>query len=129
MINKPHRILIVDDDEDTRLNLSDILSEIGYETETACDGDVALRKFEGHVPQSECRFDLCLLDFKMPGMDGAALAEEIQSRNPRLRTIMITAHAGDDGVNRALEAGTWKVLKKPVDITQLLGMINEALVP
>jgi CheY-like chemotaxis protein len=128
MIKKTHRILIVDDDQDTRLNLSDILSEIGYETETACDGKIALRKFEGDVSQTECKFDLCLLDFKMPGMDGAALAEEIRSKNPSLRTIMITAYAGDDGVKRAMEAGTWKVLRKPVDITELLGIINEALV-
>jgi len=128
MIKKHHRILIVDDDEDTRTNLSDILSEIGYETETACDGRIALEKVASNRPQHECPFDLCLLDFKMPGMDGVQLLEEIQSKNPRLRAIMITAYAGEDGVKRALAAGTWKVMKKPVDITKLLGMIDEAIV-
>jgi CheY-like chemotaxis protein len=127
MTSKPRRILIVDDDEDTRQNLSDILTEIGYETETACDGQIALEKVGRDDPRGDCRFDLCLLDFKMPGMDGVQLLEAIQSMNPKLRAIMITAYAGNDGVKRALEAGTWRVLKKPVDIVSLLGMIDEAI--
>ena len=40
---------------------------------------------------------------------------------------MITAFAGDDGVRRALEAGTWRVLHKPVDVPELLDMISEAV--
>lgn len=125
MTQKPYRILIVDDDEDTRSNLSDILSEIGYETETACDGSIALKKFD--TSQEVESFDLCLLDFKMPGMDGVQLLEQIHTKSPELRAIMITAYAGTDGIKRALEAGTWKVLKKPVDIQKLLGMISDAV--
>ena len=127
MTEKRRRILIVDDDEDTRRNLCDILSEIGYETETACDGRVALEKVGGTAPHNKRPFDLCLLDFKMPGMDGVQFLKEVQSNNQKLLSIMITAYAGSDGAKRALEAGTWKVLKKPVDIEQLLGMIDEAI--
>ena len=47
MINKPHRILIVDDDDDILANLSDILSDVGYEIVTACDGQIALEKVAG----------------------------------------------------------------------------------
>ena len=127
MPEKVYRILIVDDDEDILANLSDILTDIGYETDTATCGEDAIGKIEKLCPnQSDCKYDLCLLDFKMPGIDGVELYEQILKHNPKLRAIMITAYAGDDGVQRAVEAGTWKVLRKPVDIEQLLGIIKEA---
>lgn len=122
-----HRILIVDDDTDNLANLSDILTDIGYETETACDGQIALDKIASNCPKDERRFDLCLLDLKMPGMDGIELLKEIRSRNPDLRAIMISAYVGEDGIKRALAAGTWKVLQKPVEINTLLEMIDEAV--
>ena len=127
MTIKQGRILIVDDDQDTLANLSDILSDLGFETQTAENARTALQIFDQASADSECSIDLCLLDFKMPGMDGAELIQHIHSRNPELTTIMITAYAGDDGVQRALDAGTWKVLRKPVDIPALIGMIHEAV--
>ena len=127
MIDKPHRILIVDDDDDTLTNLSDILSDVGYEIATACDGQIALEKVTSSESANTSQFDLCLLDFKMPGMDGVELLEKIHAENPKLRAIMITAYAGNDGVQRALAAGTWKVLRKPVDIEALLAIIDEAI--
>ena len=63
----------------------------------------------------------------MPRMDGAELYKKISAQNPGLRAIMITAYAGDDGVRRAEAAGTWRVLRKPVDIENLLGLIDEAV--
>jgi CheY-like chemotaxis protein len=126
-MGRPHRILIVDDDRDTLSNLSDILSDIGYHTETASDGYLALEKIGTQTPQQESPFDLCLLDFRMPDMDGAELMIRMKSIAPRLRAIMVTAYAGEDGVHRAQAAGTWKVLRKPVDIKALLSMIDEAV--
>ena len=128
MSEKVYRILIVDDDKDILANLCDILSDIGYQIDTATCGEEAIGKVEQFCPsQSDCCYDLCLLDFKMPGIDGVELYKRIQEFNPKLRAIMITAYAGDDGVQRAVEAGTWKVLRKPVDIEQLLGEIREAV--
>lgn len=128
MLEKTYRILIVDDDEDILANLADILSDLGYQTETANCGEDAIGKVEQFCPdQEDCFFDLCLLDFKMPGIDGVELYEKILEFSPKLRAIMITAYAGDDGVQRAVEAGTWKVLRKPVDIKLLLDMIKEAV--
>ena len=121
------RILIVDDDEDNRANLADILSDIGFETETASCGDDALEIVYQNRPNGGSGFDLCLLDFKMPGMDGVELFQKIRTVIPKLPAIIITAYAGDDGVQRAQDAGTWKVLRKPVDIQALLGMIDEAV--
>lgn len=119
------RILIVDDDHDIRTNLSDILMDIGYETDTAACGQDAIAKIES-CPVGDTLYDLCLLDFKMPGLDGVQLYEKILVRSPGLKAIMITAFAGEDGIQRAKDAGTWKVLKKPIDIPELLTIISDA---
>ncbi len=122
------RILIVDDDPDILANIADILTDAGYAPVTACDGTSALELVEECCCEAgQCGFDLALLDFKMPDMDGAELFQHIHAQCPESRAIMITAYAGDDGVRRALEAGTWKVLRKPVDVPALLEMISEAV--
>ena len=127
MTTESIRILIVDDDEDIRINISDILNELGYKTSTAEDGESALVKVRGDKLEGKCAFDLCLLDYKMPGIDGAELFEKIRVECPNVRAIMVTAYAGDDGVRKALDAGTWKVMRKPVDVETLIVAINEAV--
>ncbi len=128
MSKKNHRILIVDDDCDILANLSDILVDEGYDTVTAPDGETAIELVTKTCSdQGENSYDLCLLDFNMPGMDGVELFQRIQSYSPDLRAIMITAYAGDDGIERARLAGTWQVLKKPVEIRELLQMIRKAI--
>jgi CheY-like chemotaxis protein len=124
MTRKSHRILIVEDDSDSLINLTDILSDVGHKTEMACDGPTALDKIGNSAEDGSCGFDLVLLDYKMPGMDGVELLEKIRQRNPGIRAIMITAYAGEDGLQRAIAAGTWRVLRKPVDIVALLEMID-----
>ena len=120
--------MIVDDDRDILANLSDILNDIGYETDTATCGEDAIGKVEEFcASEKDCKYDLCLLDFKMPGIDGVELYKRILEFNPKLRAIMVTAYAGDDGIKRAVEAGTWQVLRKPVDIALLLDTIAEAI--
>lgn len=126
MTEKLRRILIVDDDSDIVANLSDILSDLGYETVTALNGEMALGEF-GDESSCQSGFDLCLLDFKMPGMDGVELLRQIHVKQPKVPAIIITAYAGDDGAQRALDAGTISVLRKPVDVRSLLGLITKTL--
>ena len=114
-------VLVVDDDIDIATNLCDILTDRGCVTEMALDGVNALAKLR------ERTFDLALLDFKMPGMDGATLYSEIHKSNPELVAIMITGYAGDNGIQRALDAGVWQVLAKPLDIQNLLLLVDEAI--
>ena len=64
----------------------------------------------------------------MPGMDGVELLEKIHESRPEVPAIMVTAYAGEDGDRRAMEAGTWKVMRKPVDVRLLIGMIGQAIV-
>jgi len=114
-------ILIVDDDPDIAISVSDVLTDMGYQTDIAGDGQSALDLVRNRS------YDVALLDFKMPEMDGVALYQQIQKLRPTIVAIMVTAYAGSDGVNRARNAGTWKVLRKPVDLDTLLGLIEEAV--
>jgi len=123
-----YRILIVDDDLDILANLSDILTELGYGIITAASGQEALERLSEADAEDTQQLDLCLLDFKMPGMDGVELLEKIHERRPDVPAIMVTAYAGEDGDRRALEAGTWKVMRKPVDVRLLIGMIGQTIV-
>lgn len=111
------RILIVDDDPDIRANLGDILSDLGHYTDTAADGDSALRLADRQV------YDVAVLDYRMPGMNGVTLMGAIHDRQGPIVTILVTAHA-DNATLRIETAPTdCAVLPKPVDMGQLLSLI------
>jgi DNA-binding NtrC family response regulator len=114
------RILVVDDDQDTCRNLSDILTDFGHTVTTAHDGPSALAVVREHA------FDVALLDFKMPGMDGLTLYRVIKRLRPETVAIIITADATEDTTENALHAGAWRVLHKPVDLQLLMGLVETA---
>ena len=116
----PHRILVVDDDVDTCHNLSDILTDFGYEVLTAHNGPDALELVRQHA------FDVALLDLKMPGMDGLTLFREIKKLNSGTVGIIVTAYATGDSAEQALQAGAWHVLSKPVDVGRLMPLVDQA---
>jgi two-component system, NtrC family, response regulator HydG len=113
--------LVVDDDADIRDNLNDILSDVGYHVETAHDGPSALELLIGQP------FDVVLLDFRMPGMDGVTLYRKIKEQRAGTVALLLTAFAGPTTTQDALSAGAWKVLAKPVDFTNLLHLVEETL--
>ena len=127
MANRAPKILIVDDDADILTNLCDILTDHGYQITTASSGAKALDKIQTKCPGAKYCFDLCLLDFKMPDMDGVELLTRIKSMDPDVRAILITAYAGNDGIERATEAGTITIIRKPVEVGQLLDEIETAI--
>jgi two-component system, NtrC family, response regulator HydG len=120
-MNPPASILVVDDDADTCRNLADILTDLGYQVDTAHDGPGALELVRRKA------YDVALLDFKMPGMDGLTLYREIRKVRAETVAIIVTAYAGGDTTGEALAAGAWQVLPKPVDFPRLLGLVGEAL--
>ena len=117
---RPTRLLVVDDDLDTCANLSDILSDIGYEVQTALNAATALRALDEHS------FDIVLLDLKMPGMDGLQLYRELKRRSASTVAILITGFADAETRERAEQLGVWRILPKPVDVPALLPLISEA---
>lgn len=117
----PPRILVVDDDQDICRNLSDILGDLGYEVDTAYDGPSALELVRRRP------YDVALLDYKMPGMDGVTLYREIKKQRAGTVSLLVTAYANPATAEEALTAGAWKVVAKPVDFGKLLGWVDEVV--
>jgi two-component system, NtrC family, response regulator HydG len=121
MSHEPPRILVVDDDMDICRNLSDILTDLGYRVDVAQDGASALELVR------QRHYDVALLDYRMPGMDGLTLYREIKKQRAGTVSLLVTAYASPATAEEALTAGAWKVLAKPVDFGKLLGLVDEAV--
>jgi CheY-like chemotaxis protein len=114
-------ILVVDDEVDTCHNLKDILTDLGYQVDTAYNGPSALELAR------KKHYDVALLDLKMPGMDGLTLYRELRKLRSETVAIVVSAYASKDTAEEALAAGAWQVLPKPVDFPRLLHFVDEAL--
>jgi two-component system, NtrC family, response regulator HydG len=114
-------ILVVDDDLDICLNLTDILTDLGYRVDYALDGPSALELVRQRP------YDVALLDLKMPGMDGLTLYREIKNQRAGTVSMLVTAYAGPATTEEALSAGAWKVVAKPVDLAKLQLLVDEAI--
>lgn len=115
------RVLVVDDEVDTCANLSDILTDLGYQVDVAYNGPSALELVKQNT------YDVALLDLKMPGMDGLELYRRIKKLQSGTVAIVVTAYASSSTANEALAAGAWQILSKPVDLTKLLALVDEAM--
>ena len=114
-------ILVVDDDALVRAAIVRALHELGYQTGEAADGPAALAALKAGEPPS-----LVILDYVMPGMDGAETAREIAQIDPDLPVIFSTGHAA----LRALRAAAGEdapVLEKPFTLDELDALLRERL--
>jgi two-component system cell cycle response regulator DivK len=116
-------ILVVEDQEDNRQILRDLLSNAGYEMTEAVDGQEALAEVAKQRP------DLILMDIQLPVMDGYEATRRIRT-SPDLKSVPIIAVtsyalAGDEG--KALAAGCDAYVTKPFSPRQLLAKIREYL--
>jgi len=116
-----NKVLVVDDEKNQREIYTLILGDDGYEVTTAQSGEQALR-FAGEKP-----FDLVLTDYKMAGMDGLTLLNELLKLDPSIIVVMMTAHGSVESVKEALRGGAFDYLEKPIDRDQLLKVVQNAL--
>lgn len=115
------RILIVDDEPDIALILKLHLEDQGYETVRARDGVEALDLLEGE------RFDLMLLDIKMPRMDGIQVLKKVRDLQPELAVIMMTAHGSEKIAVDAMQKGAVDYIAKPFSVDELLKKVERSL--
>jgi DNA-binding NtrC family response regulator len=108
MINKP-RILVVDDESAMRESLKDWLMEDDYEVGLAASGQEAIKMAKEH------RWDVVLLDLKMPGMDGLETLQRLKEVHQDAEIIMMTAYATVDTAVQAMKEGAFDYLVKPFD--------------
>ena len=114
-------ILVVDDEKNYLLVLSEILQDEGYEVLTAQGGREALEI------QKSSDLDLILTDMKMPGMDGIELLENIKALDPDLPVIMMTAHGTVDKAVEAMQKGAYSYILKPFDNERLTIYVKKAV--
>jgi ATP-dependent Lon protease len=117
---KPH-ILVIDDEEIARKNLTHILTKENYEVTTASDGDEALKKLDAS------EFEVVITDLKMPGMDGMEILEKIKTKNPDTKVIMITGYATVPSAVEAMKKGAFHYIAKPFRLDEVRTTVKNAL--
>jgi DNA-binding NtrC family response regulator len=116
-----HRILIVDDEPNVRLNYRVTLETEGFEVREASDGGAALRELDGKD------FDLAILDMRMPEMDGLELLERMRERKIQTPVVIITAYGDIPHAVRAMKLGAIDFLQKPLTPEVLRSIVGEIL--
>ena len=114
------KILIVDDERSIRNSLGEILTDEGYEVETAEDGPTALAKVDKE------RFDVIFCDIKMPGMDGTEVLEKLVSDGVDSAIVMISGHGDIDTAVDCIKKGAFDFIQKPLDLNRILITIKNA---
>jgi two-component system, chemotaxis family, chemotaxis protein CheY len=121
------RALIVDDSRFVRGFLRGLLEQRGMECEEAGDGQAALDRIHSSAP-----FDLALVEWNMPVMNGLEMVEQVRAEGYRdIKVLMVTTEAEDDYIMSALDAGADEYLMKPFDDAALgdkLAMIGMEIV-
>jgi DNA-binding NtrC family response regulator len=115
------RILVVDDEEALRTVLSSELKGEGYDVDTASDGDEAIS-----VVQNK-KFDLLLLDIKMPKVDGFEVLKFVKKSFPSIKVIMLTGFADLKNAIESKKLGAEDFVSKPYDLVDLLTTIERVL--
>lgn len=119
---RPHRILIVDDEEFVAFTLQEGLEKLpNCEVMITDNGKEALRLFE------ENPFDLLITDYKMPEMSGVALATQIRQKYPGTGVVMVTAYSNDLLRDPSAAAAIQRVLDKPVKLSEIRNVAQETL--
>jgi DNA-binding NtrC family response regulator len=117
---KQGRILVVDDEEIARRNLSHVLEREGYEVDCAQDGAGALALL------AEKSYQLLLTDLRMPGIDGLELLRQTKNRWPETEVVMITAHANASSAVEAMSSGAFYYVEKPFRLPDVRKIVGEA---
>lgn len=114
------KILFVDDEVVFTNNMSKLLENRGYRVTSVNSGEAAI-----NAMQQE-RFDVMVLDLKMPGMDGLSTLREILKLGLFTKTLILTGHGSIDSAMEATELGAYDYLPKPCEIGELVAKIEGA---
>jgi len=114
------KVLIVEDEDNERSGLADLVSAWGYRTETAKDGQEGWDKVNAWAPS------IVLTDMKMPRMDGMELLEKIAGHTQTIAVIVVTAQGTIDSAVQAMRTGAYDYITKPIDTNRLRTMLQNA---
>ena len=115
------QILIVDDERNVRLTYRAALETEGFDVAEAESGATAVEKF------AQSKFDVAVLDLRMPEMDGLELLEVMREKNIKTPAVIITAYGDVPNAVKAMKLGAIDFLAKPVTPDQLRTILNEVI--
>ena len=118
-MSKP-TLLIIDDEESIRNTIREIFEFEKYQVEEAGDGLDGIDKIKNN------KYDVVLLDIKMPEMDGMEVLEKIQVIQPDLPVVMISGHGSLETAVEAVKMGAYDYISKPPDLNRLLVTVRNA---
>ncbi len=114
------KVLIVEDEENERTGLAELLSAWGYRTETAGDGVEGLEKVAAWSPS------IVVTDMKMPRMGGLELLENLAGDSRTIAVIVVTAQGTIDNAVQAMRMGAYDYVTKPIDTNRLRTILQNA---
>jgi DNA-binding NtrC family response regulator len=114
------KILLVDDETVFTDNMSKLLNARGYRVTAVNSGEDAISALK------QDRFDVVVLDLKMPGMDGLTTLREIKTLGLFTETLILTGHGSIDTAMEAIKLGAYDYLSKPCEIEDLVAKIEGA---
>ncbi|MCL4536240.1 MAG: response regulator [Nitrospirae bacterium] len=115
------RILVIDDEEIVRLSCKRTLVPEGYEVDTAASGKEGMELFE------KSKYDLVLIDLKMPGIDGIEVLVNIKRQHPEQNVMIMTGYDTIEHIVESISSGAAHYLEKPFTPDTLIERINEVL--
>jgi DNA-binding NtrC family response regulator len=121
-MEKPARILIIDDDENIRTVLQAILEDEGYVIDTADTAKKGIEKSE------QAFYNLALIDVRLPDMEGIELLTKLHETKPKMRKIIVTGFPTMQNAVAALNKGADGFVLKPFDVEKILVTIKEQLI-
>ena len=114
-------ILVVDDEDDVRESVREVLSDEGYRVVDTADGARVLEMIKDERPE------LVLLDIWMPQVDGIGLLKEIKIQEPNINVVMVSGHGNIHTAVTATKYGAFDFIEKPVSLEGLLTTVQRAL--
>lgn len=114
---------MVDDDQSVRETISEILKESGFECLLASDGGTALKVFVETVPP----VNLVILDWAMPGLDGADTYRLLRGIDPQVKAILMSGYQRCEEVESLVAEGVKAFISKPFEIESLLRAVHWAM--
>ena len=116
-----NKILLVEDESDLRMIISDVLKDEGYEVLNASNGLEGLKKVKEENP------DLIVADVMMPRMDGFTMVKEIREFNSHIPILFLTAKSSIEDIEEGFETGANDYIKKPFELRELIIRIKALL--
>lgn len=120
MVDKPVRVLLVDDEVELVSHLQKRLKARGLAVATATSGDEAIEVADAET------FDVAVVDLKMPGLDGLETLARLKELQPMMYAIMLTGHGSFEAAHESGKHDAYRFLTKPHDFDALLAVIEEA---